>query len=184
MRDAIAAQRGHRLCPAPRPGRRGRGLHVRGSDQACRLIGQGLDDGPSGIGEPGPVGGGGTLSSRDVDQKADEPAQSVRLGLVTEDQADVLRRIVVVPDCVVDDRVDRFNEIRPSRVLALGRQLRDVGREEVEPALEILRRRLRRGGVPYFMHPGEWSWGVDHADPRLPPTRPAHRRRRPRLALN
>ena len=35
-------------------------------------------------------------------------------------------------------------------------------------ALEILRRRLRQGDVPYSMHPGEWNWWVDHADPRLP----------------
>jgi GNAT superfamily N-acetyltransferase len=35
-------------------------------------------------------------------------------------------------------------------------------------ALEILRRRIRRGDVPYSMHPGEWNWWVDHADPRLP----------------
>jgi hypothetical protein len=39
-------------------------------------------------------------------------------------------------------------------------------------ALEILRRRLRQGDVPYSMHPGEWNWWVDHADPRLLVTEP------------
>jgi ribosomal protein S18 acetylase RimI-like enzyme len=35
-------------------------------------------------------------------------------------------------------------------------------------ALEILRRRLRRGDVPFSVHPGEWNWWLDHVDPRLP----------------
>ena len=46
--------------------------------------------------------------------------------------------------------------------------LRPYQERDRAAALEILRRRLRRGDVPYSMHPGEWNWWVDHADPRLP----------------
>ncbi len=35
-------------------------------------------------------------------------------------------------------------------------------------ALEILRRRLHRGDVPYSLHPGDWNWWSDHVDLRLP----------------
>ncbi len=46
--------------------------------------------------------------------------------------------------------------------------LRSYEERDRPAALEILRRRLRRGDVPYSMHPGEWNWWVDHGDPRLP----------------
>jgi ribosomal protein S18 acetylase RimI-like enzyme len=46
--------------------------------------------------------------------------------------------------------------------------LRPYQERDRPAALEILRRRLRQGDVPYSMHPGEWNSWVDHADPRLP----------------